>query len=233
MNALVKSALVFGSAVAALASTAWAGASLEYSYDKYGNCTAKTTRSSDNLILEQSTYEYDGYRRCTMMRESAQTTQSRQRNWYYDRYFDGVGTIDASAHTSKQWRVQIEPAADSTGNRRLSAHKFDYEDRVIEEATGLYEAPGGAWNLGPDTELHHFTYDPNGNKQTYTAPRDRLTTYEYALRNRLKKTIEPLNRITETTYDPTNNKTDVTFPDTRSEHWQDYDDFGQAWPFID
>src|SRR5438477_498898 len=85
--------------------------------NSYGNCTPITTKSSDGHILEQTTYQYDAYRRCTVMLESAHTTQSRKWNWYYDRYFDGVGMIDASAHTSKQWRVQVEPAYDSSNNR--------------------------------------------------------------------------------------------------------------------
>ncbi|MEN3369910.1 MAG: hypothetical protein V7609_2053 [Verrucomicrobiota bacterium] len=237
MNTLTKSIWILFF-VALSASRALAGSSVSYTYDAYGNCTSITTRAGDTAqtVLEQTTYEYDSYRRCTVMKESAQTTQSRKWNWYYDRYFDSVGMIDASAHTSKQWRVQVEPAYDSTSNRRLSAHKFDYEDRVVEEATGLYEAASGAWNSGSDTEVHYFSYDQNGHKQTYTDPRGRLTTYEYDLRNRLWKTHETVNtipRTTETLYDTTNNKTDVIFPDTRSQHWQDYDSFGQAGTFID
>jgi RHS repeat-associated protein len=187
-------------------------------------------------VLEQTTYEYDAYRRCTVMRESAHTTQSRKWNWYYDRYFDSVGLLDASRHTSKQWRVQVEPAYDASGNRRLSAHKFDYQDQITEESSGLYEAADGTWHAGPDTEVHYFTYDKNGSKASSTDPQGRLTTYEYDLRNRLWRTHETVNtipRTTETLYDPTNNKTDVTFPDGQSQHWQNYDGFSQAGIFID
>jgi RHS repeat-associated protein len=215
---------------------ALANSSVEYSYDQYGNCTTVTTKNSAAQVLEQTTYEYDAYRRCTVMRESAHTTQSRKWNWYYDRYFDSVGLLDASRHTSKQWRVQVEPAYDASGNRRLSAHKFDYQDQITEESSGLYEAADGTWHAGPDTEVHYFTYDKNGSKASSTDPQGRLTTYEYDLRNRLWRTHETVNtipRTTETLYDPTNNKTDVTFPDGQSQHWQNYDGFSQAGIFID
>jgi RHS repeat-associated protein len=222
--------------------------SVEYEYDKYGNCTATTTKAAGGVVLEKTTYTYDAYRRKTSMVEAAHTSeglpphQRRQWNWVYDRYFDAEGglpprLIDASAHTSAQWRVQIEPAYDATGNRRLSAQKFDYNDQIIEASSGLYVAPNGDYTPSPDTEVHSFSYDPNGNKQSSTDPRGRVTTYEYDLRNRLWKTIEPLNRITETLYDTTNNKTLVKFPvesaGQRTQQWLDYDGFGQPGRFID
>jgi RHS repeat-associated protein len=39
--------------------------------------------------------------------------------------------------------------------------------------------------------------------------------------------------LLRTLYDVTGNKTDVTFPDTQSQHWRDYDPFGQPGRFID
>jgi RHS repeat-associated protein len=210
-----------------------------YKYDAYGNRIEVT-----NELGQTTKYTYDSYRRCIEREEPLNAPNwngsgyqcSRKWNWYYDRYFDGVGTISASAHTSTQWRVQVEPAYNAAGDRRLSAQKFDYNNRIIEGATGLFEAADGSWHVGPDTELHQFTYDENGQKKTYTDPQGRLATYDYDLRNRLWKTNETVNtvpRTTETLYDATGNKTDVTFPDTRSEHWRDYDPFGQAGTFID
>jgi RHS repeat-associated protein len=234
MNFLSKPSLALLVFFGAGVSTAWGvPPSVNYEYDDYGNCKAITSKDAGGNVLERTTYTYDDYGRCTSMIEAEHISQSRKWNWHYDRYFDGVGTISASAHTSKKWRVQVEPAFNEAGDRRLSAQKFDYNDQIVEVATGLFETASGAWNTGPDTELHYFSYDKNGNKETFTDPRGRLTTYEYDLRDRLKKTIEPLNRITETLYDTTGNKTDVTFPDTRSQHWRDYDVFGQAWTFID
>ena len=163
---------------------------------------------------------------------------ARRWEWIYDRWFEGNQFIpptlsDATAHTSKQWRVQIEPAFNDVGDRRLSARKFDANDQIIEEATGLWQAAGGSWHSGLDTEVHYFSYDKNGNKSRYIDSRGRVTDYTYDNRNRLWQTIEPLARVTETLYDFAGNKTDVTFPDTRSQHWEDYDAFGQARTFKD
>jgi RHS repeat-associated protein len=66
-----------------------------------------------------------------------------------------------------------------------------------------------------------------------TDPRNRVTHYEYDLRNRLKKTIEPGNRITENSYDTTGNKTQVKFPDNTTQQWLYYDAFGQPGQFKD
>jgi RHS repeat-associated protein len=212
---------------------------VQYEYDDYGNCTAII-----NELGQRSEYEYDAYRRCTRYTEplnalswdGVSTVASRSWNWYYDRYFDGVGLKDASTHTSKQWRAQVEPAYNAAGDRRLSAHKFDYNDRIVEEAAGLYEATDGSWHACPDTEVHQFTYDENGQKKSYTDPQGRLSTYEYDLRDRLWKTNETVNsvpRTTETLYDTTGNKTLVKFPDLKTQQWLDYDVFGQAWRFVD
>jgi RHS repeat-associated protein len=108
------------------------------------------------------------------------------------------------------------------------------------QVTGLFEAADGSWHAGPDTELHQFTYDENGQKSSYTDPLSRQTTYEYDLRNRLWKTNETVNtipRTTETLYDTTGNKTLVKFPvessGQRTQQWLDYDAFGQPGRFID
>ena len=64
---------------------------------------------------------------------------------------------------------------------------------------------------------------------------NRDTTYDYDNRNRLWKTNETINtiaRTTETLYDTTANKLHVIFPDTQSQHWEDYDPFGQPRRFI-
>jgi YD repeat-containing protein len=148
-----------------------------------------------------------------------------------------VLTIDTAGN---QWRVQVEPAYDDSGNRPLSAHKFDYDDRIVEEATGMFQAPNGSWNAGPDTEVHNYSYDANGNKQTYTDPQGRQTTYTYDDRNRPWQTIEyPISgassapRITENNYDAAGNKNWVKFPDQWTQHWLYYDGFGQPRQFID
>lgn len=212
-----------------------------YGYDPSGNGDCISITDEMGHI---STYEYDDYRRCTRYTEplnaldwkGSAAVPSRTWNWHYDRYFDQSGYWDASAHTSRQWRVQVEPAYNAAGDRRLSANKFDYQDRIIEVATGLFEAADGTWHSGPDTEVHLFEYDENGNKKEYTDSLGRLTTYNYDLRNRLWKTNETVNtipRTTETLYDVTGNKTLVTFPDTRTQQWLDYDAFGQPGGFID
>ncbi|MEY2497565.1 MAG: mucin9, partial [Verrucomicrobiota bacterium] len=206
---------------------------ISYEYDAYGNCTAIT-----NELGQRSEYAYDSYRRCISSTEPLNapdwkgtgTVPFRTWNWYYDRFSDSTGMRDASTHTSSQWRVQVEPAFNALGDRRLSAHKFDFNGRIIEEATGLVERASGAWEATDDTEIGDYIYDENGNKKSYTDPLQRVTTYEYDKRNRCTKTTETINtlpRITLTEYDVTGNRTKVTFPDTRTQRWENYDPFGQ------
>jgi RHS repeat-associated protein len=210
------------------------GPSVNYEYDGNGNCTAITTLSAGGAILEKTTYTYDQYKRCTSMVESAHTSQNRVWNWSYDGFFqwpDGSRVhVDATTHTSKQWRQQVEPAYDAAGNRKVTERVFDLNDRIVEEKTGV----------APDLQVQHFGYDENGQKNDYIDPRGRETTYVYDLRNRLWKTNETVNTIPRTTeilYDHAGNKTDVFFPveagGQRSQHWVNYDAFGQAWTFID
>ena len=62
------------------------------------------------------------------------------------------------------------------------------------EQTGLIQLPGltlGILHRTPDVETHRFTYDKNGQKETYKDPRGRITTYGYDNRNRLETTREP------------------------------------------
>jgi RHS repeat-associated protein len=159
----------------------------------------------------------------------------------YDRYFGATG-FSAFSQTSKQWRVQIEPPFDSAGNSHATARWFDYEDRIVDEYTGVIVAPnGGAWSNGPDLEVHHFSYDKDGNKKTYTDPRGRQTIYDYNLRNLQTQSTEyPLSgetpsdpRVTATSFDTAGNKRQVTFPDLQTQQWTDYDAFGQPGTFTD
>src|SRR5438045_1420038 len=102
----------------------------------------------------------------------------------------------------------------------MTARSFDLQNRITYEQTGWIQPAGeiGAGNLyypGLNLETHITTYDPNGNKSSYTDPVGRLTTYDYDLRNRLWKTNETVNtipRTTETLYDTVGNKTIVNFP---------------------
>jgi len=215
--------------------------SYEYA-DGYGNCTAIT-----NELGQRSEYTYDSYRRCISYTEplnapdweGGSTVASRTWNWIYDRWIDGIGPRDASAHTKNEWRIQIEPAFNGACDRRMTARAHDVNNRLVIESTGWIQPcnqPIGNWYFGPDGENHYFTYNENGQKNSYTDPLGRVTTYEYDLRNRLWKTNETVNtvpRTTETLYDVTSNKTLVTFPDSRTQQWRDYDSFGQAWTFID
>jgi RHS repeat-associated protein len=217
---------------------------ITYGYDANGNCTSITDEMGHTSL-----YEYDDYRRCTSYTEPLNASNwngsaietSRRWDWFYDRYIEGVGQRDAYAHTKNEWRIQIEPAFNSAGDRRMTARTHDLQNRISTESTGWIQPAGplGNWYWSADGENHSWTYDENGQKKTYTDPQNRLTTYTYDLRNRLKDTIETkradqsVNPTTTILYDTTGNKTDVTFPDGRSQHWQDYDPFGQGQTFID
>jgi RHS repeat-associated protein len=213
-----------------------------YEYDAYGNCTAITNERG-----YRSTYTYDAYRRCTSYTEPLDVpawngtgnVASRTWNWIYDRALPSSYTsvVDASTHTSNKWRIQVEPAYNAAGDRKVSARNYDYNDRLVYEHTGgtlAFGAPMGSWSFtGPDVEMHSYEYDANGNKTKYTDPLSRMTTYEYDKRDRLIKTTEPLSRITSFEYDRVGNKTKVTFPDITTQQWLDYDAFGQPGRFMD
>jgi RHS repeat-associated protein len=220
---------------------------ITYGYDSYGNCTSMTDEMG-----HASSYTYDSYRRCTSYTEplnalnwnGSAIQSSRRWDWIYDRYIPETGLRDAYTHTKNEWRVQIEPAFNAAGERKMTARWHDLQNRIIRQESGWIQRPTyiGDWYWSGDGEIHDYTYDENGQKKTdtlYIAPQNRLTTYTYDLRNRLKDTIETkladqsVNPTTTILYDTTSNKTDVTFPDTRSQHWRDYDPFGQAQTFID
>jgi len=207
---------------------------MTYGYDAYGNCTSTTDE-----LGHTSTYTYDSYRRCTSYTEPLDAQTSRRWDWLYDRWIvDGVGYRGTYTHTKNEWRIQIEPAFNAAGDRKMTARAHDLQNRIIIEQTGWVQPAGqiGYWHWSSDGETHYFGYDENGQKKTYIDPVNRVTTYDYDNRNRLWKTNETVNtipRTTETLYDVTGNKTDITFPDTRSQHWRDYDSFGQPGRFID
>jgi RHS repeat-associated protein len=219
---------------------------VQYQYDHYGNCIAIIDE-----WLHRKDFTYDSYRRCTSYTEQLDTpgwdgngtVASRRWDWIYDRYIDGLGLRGAYTHTSKEWRVQIEPEFNEAHERRMTARWFDMNNRIILEQTGWIQpgqGPLGTWYTSPDIETHRFTYDKNGQKHTYTDPRNRTTTYVYNERNRLWKTIEePMpgsditSRTTETQYDPTGNKVLVRFPDGKTQQWPNYTAFGQPLQFID
>jgi YD repeat-containing protein len=216
-------------------------------YDVYGNCIVIIDE-----LGHRKEYLYDDYRRPTSYTEwvngpgpNGTNVTSRRWDWIYDRVVDGVvTTLRASYHTSKDWRVQIEPAFNTAGERRVTARTFEFNNRITSEQTGVIQpagviGPSNPWHNGPDTEIHRFTYDENGQKQTTTDPLGRVTTYGYNNRNRLETTAEPkrasqpANPVTRFDYDAVGNKRMVTFPDNKTQQWDDYDAFGQAWKFTD
>jgi RHS repeat-associated protein len=232
------------------ASTTGQYPTVRHEYDTYGNQTAVIDE-----LGHRKDYLYDDYRRQTSCTEQVNgpgpngtNVTSRRTDWIYDRVIDnfiGSGnTFRNTAHTSKDWRVQIEPAFNTAGERRVTARTFDFNNRITSEQTGVIQPPGyilpsNPWHNGPDTEIHRFTYDENGQKSSYTDPRGRVTNYGYNNRNRLETTIEPkrasqpTNPVTRFDYDAAGNKLMVTFPDNNTQHWDLYDPFGQAWKFTD
>ncbi len=218
----------------------------QYKYDNYGNCTDIWDELADkNDPAKAQHYTYDSYRRCTSFTEPLNAANwngqgnvaSRTWNWYYDRY-DALSNVlyDASTHTGKEWRVQVEPAFNAAGDRRLAARLFDYNDRMTQVQSGMIQSGAdGSWQTTADTETVNYQYDANGNKSQFTDARGRITGYEYDLRNRQTKAKEEPNqtRITQTTYDNFGNKTQVTLPDLYTQRWQNYDAFGQPGVFID
>src|SRR5207237_5572803 len=140
-----------------------------YEYtDGYGNCTAITDEMG-----HRSTYQYDSYRRCISFTEplNAQDWKGtrdgdgqlilvpdRTWTWIYDRWIDGIGQFDQSSHTANEWRIQIEPAYNAAGDRRMTARAHDLNNRLVIESTGRIQpaCPIGNWYFGPDGTNHSF-----------------------------------------------------------------------------
>lgn len=214
---------------------------ITYAYDQNGNCEAIT-----NELGQTTLYEYDDFGRCTSYTEPLNApdwTGNYQTNvpsrtwfWVYDRVDGDGNSISSYAHTSKNWRLQIEPPYDAVGNRRSKVRHYDMNDQLVFEYDSAILPPGGSWVYPADAALHSYEYDENGQKKAYTDPQGRLTTYDYDLRNRLWKTNETVNtipRTTETLYDTTGNKEFVIFPDSTMQRWENYDAFGQPRKFYD
>jgi RHS repeat-associated protein len=214
-------------------------------YDIYGNRTAVIDE-----LGHRKDYHYDDYRRQTSCSEQVNgpgpngtNVTSRRTDWIYDRVLENGASFRNTAHTSKDWRIQIEPAFNAAGDRRASARTFDFNNRITSEQTGLVqhsnEAFGTLHTVDGVTGIQRFSYDENGQKQTSTDPLGRVTTFGYNNRNRLetttepKRTSQPANPMTRVDYDAAGNKRQVTFPDNTTQQWDLYDPFGQAWKFTD
>ncbi|MBS0656973.1 MAG: hypothetical protein JSR82_01840 [Verrucomicrobia bacterium] len=215
------------------ATEAGANPFVAYQYDDYGNCTQ---------IIDElghwKRFQYDEYGRCTQMEEQLDapgydggpTVASRFWNWIYDR----VNYPNPLLHTSKQWRVQIEPSFNAAGRRRMTVHYFDANDRVTAVQTGwTSNAAGGNWIAEPEMATSYAAYDAQGNKTSTTDPLGRVTSMTYDLRNRPVTVTDPLLQTTTTSYDLCGNKTLITFHDGKTQQFQLYDAFGQAWRTID
>jgi RHS repeat-associated protein len=225
-----------------------------YQYDNYGNCIAIIDE-----LGHRTDYTYDSYRRCTSMTQQVNSSGancpgavSRRWDWIYDRVIDygppnGVWPIPKlpSSHTSKEWRIQIEPEFNAARERRATARIFDVNNRMLSEETGLIQLHGedlGILHAVSVTETHRVTYDENGQKSSVTDQFGRRTDYLYNSRNWLERTIEhPMPgstdtvRTTQTFYNRAGNKTLVIFPDEKRQEWPElnYDAFGQPHVFID
>jgi len=220
---------------------------VKYEYDNYGNRTAVIDE-----LGHRKDYTYDSYRRCTSLTEQAGSStdcnnvQVRQWNWFYDREIEYAPNdrrmFVASTHTSKEWRIQIEPEFNADHDRRATSRVFDVNNRMISESTGLIQKQGDALgtlqSVPGITEMHSVRYDDNGQKSTSTDPLQRVTSYEYDGRNRLKTTTGPsrlnqVNPVTTFDYDVAGNKTKVTLPgpEQYTQEWSDFDAFGQARTF--
>jgi YD repeat-containing protein len=99
-----------------------------YGYDSNGDCISITDEMGHTTL-----YEYDDYRRCISYTQCLNASNwngsavegSRRWDWIYDREIDGVGYREAYAHTKNEWRIQIEPAFNAVGERKMTRRRHE------------------------------------------------------------------------------------------------------------
>ncbi len=73
--------------------------------------------------------------------------RNSQWDWRYNGKIAGV-THGGWSHTSREWGVQIEPAFNAAGQRRMTAREFDLQNRIVRPEEGQWSADDGGMDWG-------------------------------------------------------------------------------------
>ncbi|WP_049722685.1 choice-of-anchor A family protein [Gilvimarinus polysaccharolyticus] len=120
-------------------------------------------------------------------------------------------TAAVASYDGRNWLTSMQDAA---GNVSSLTYHPDGRVRSVSDAEGnetlqLYSVRGLTYEEEPDGTVKRYTLDSMGNRlsETETIVLDDgstetiVTTYEYDAENRLIKTTDPLNNVSETEYD--------------------------------
>jgi len=170
--------------------------------DEKGNVTTKEFDEWDNLTkviypdgsTTTNEYEHTYNRRIRETNENGVVTE-------YE--YDGSGNMTRKVEAAGTVSERVtEYTYDSNGNQLTI--KVLADDNTEEALTNMtYDANGNLETItDPEGNLTQFTsYDAMDNVLTKIDAMGKFWTYEYDDAGRLKKTIDPLNNITEFFYD--------------------------------
>jgi RHS repeat-associated protein len=193
--------------------------STQNSYDLVSNVTSRTDANGHT-----TNYTYDKLNR----RSTITDALGEETLYFYDTgTFVGPVTLGGVTVTCNQCGAtpgsslvtkQVDP--DGTASLHAGATFFYYDalDRLVitDRKTGCIAGPMGngcppTINTSTDAVTLN-TYDPVGNRLTWTEPDTNATHYQYDHKNRLTQVTNAAGDITITAYDAVNNVTCVTAP---------------------
>jgi RHS repeat-associated protein len=195
-------------------------ATTQTSYDIVSNVTTRTDANGHT-----ASYTYDSLNR----RSTVTDALGEKTLYFYDAgTFSGpvtlggvtVNCIQCGATPGSSLATkEVDPDGVTSLHAGTTFFYYDELDRVViaDRKTGCIAGPAGSGcpgtiNTATDAVTLN-TYDPVGNRLTYTEPDANTTHYQYDHKNRLTQTTNAAGDVSTTAYDAVNNVTCVTAPD--------------------
>ncbi|MGR9052805.1 MAG: hypothetical protein ACU84J_09165, partial [Gammaproteobacteria bacterium] len=167
----------------------------QYEYDAFGNRNKVTDPENNETV-----YVYDMIGNRTKMIDA----NGHEWNYAYDVLYrliqetDSLGFLSKYDYDGVGNRIEMlkQVALDNSLPPQVTQYQYDIRDRLIKESRDPADL-----NL-----ITAYSYDNNDNRKTVTDPRQKTTTFDYDVQNRLSKVTDALVNITETRYDPVGNR---------------------------